>query len=155
MKVGIINITGYAGIELARLLYRHPEVTIHGVTGRSEAGKRLTAVFPHLHGIDLVVTESLPDDCEFVFSALPHKASAEALLPWIDRGIPVVDVAADFRLKDADEYRRWYSVEPPRPELFADAVYGLTEIRRKEVAKAKIVANPGCYPTAALLASIP
>ncbi len=155
MKVGILNVTGYAGIELARLLSRHPNVEIAAVTGRSEAGKDLPGVFQHLIGLDIPITESLPDSVEFVFSGLPHKASAEALLPFIDSGVPVVDIAADFRLRDADEFRRWYNVEPPRPGLLPGAVYGLTEIRRREVANSKIVANPGCYPTAALLAAIP
>jgi N-acetyl-gamma-glutamyl-phosphate reductase len=155
MKVGILNVTGYAGVELARILARHPNVTIHAVTGRSEAGKALDDVFHSLLGLDLPITSELPDDVEFVFSGLPHKASAEALIPFIDRGVPVVDIAADFRLHDAAEYQRWYGVEAPRPELLGDAVYGLTEIRRKEIQSSKLVANPGCYPTAALLAVIP
>ncbi|MCS6802217.1 MAG: N-acetyl-gamma-glutamyl-phosphate reductase [Chloroflexota bacterium] len=155
MNVGILNVTGYAGLELARLLARHPHVTLHAVTGRSDAGKALDEVFQSLTGLDLPIVSELPDDVEFVFSGLPHKASAEALLPFIDRGIPVVDLAADFRLHDPAEYQRWYNVAPPRPALLAQAVYGLTEIHRAEIAGARLVANPGCYPTAALLAVIP
>ena len=155
MKVGVLNVTGYAGVELARLLARHPHVTLHAVTGRSEVGKTLDDVFQSLTGLDLPIRAELPDDVEFVFSGLPHKASAEALLPFIERGIPVVDIAADFRLRDPAEYQRWYGVEAPRPALLAEAVYGLTEFRRAEIAASKLVANPGCYPTAALLAVIP
>lgn len=155
MKVGILNVTGYAGIELARLLARHPNVTLHAITGRSEAGKALDDVFQSLTGMDVPILPELPDDVEFVFSGLPHKASAEALLPFIDRGIPVVDIAADFRLHDPADYQRWYGIDPPRPDLLATAIYGLTEIRRAEIAGATLVANPGCYPTAALLAVIP
>ncbi|MFN8535792.1 MAG: N-acetyl-gamma-glutamyl-phosphate reductase [Dehalococcoidia bacterium] len=155
MKVGVLNVTGYAGIELARLLAHHPNVTVHAVTGRSEAGKALDDVFQSLSGLDLPIVPELPEDVEFVFSGLPHKASAEALIPFVDRGVPVVDIAADFRLRDPAEYHRWYGVEAPRPSLLAEAVYGLTEIRRKEIARSKLVANPGCYPTAALLAVIP
>ncbi|MCL6648928.1 MAG: N-acetyl-gamma-glutamyl-phosphate reductase [Chloroflexi bacterium] len=155
MKVGVLNVTGYAGVELARLLSRHPEVRALAVTGRSEVGKRLDEVFPSLSGLDLPILPTLPEDVEVVFSGLPHKASAEALLPFIDRGVPVIDLAADFRLRDPAEYQRWYQVTPPRPELLAEAVYGLTELHRNRIAGARLVANPGCYPTAALLAVLP
>src|SRR4030042_3775083 len=105
-KVSIINITSYAGAELARLLLRHPKVQITSVTGRSEGGKRVGEVLPHLSEIDLPI-EAEPKDADLVFSSLPHKASAEALLPLIERGIKIVDLSADFRLKEAQENRRW------------------------------------------------
>ncbi|MCS7002327.1 MAG: N-acetyl-gamma-glutamyl-phosphate reductase, partial [Dehalococcoidia bacterium] len=105
--------------------------------------------------VDAPIAAELPDDCEFVISCLPHKASAEALLPWIDRGVPVIDVAADFRLRDPATYQQWYDTAPPRPELLPTAVYGLTETKRAAIRGAAIVANPGCFPTAALLAILP
>lgn len=155
LKVGIINVTSYMGGELARLLYRHPAVEVTSVTGRSAAGKPLAEVFPHLSRMDLMVQEQLDDDVEFVFSALPHAASAEKCLPFIQRGIKVVDLSADFRLKDEAEYNEWYGVQHPAPELLQSAVYGLTELNRDAVAAAEVVGNPGCYPTGAILALAP
>jgi len=154
VKVGIINVTGYAGAELARLLYLHPEAQVVSVTGRSAAGKKLSQVFPHLWSLDLPVTEEL-DEVDFAFSALPHAASAEAVAPLVRGGLPVVDMSADFRLADAAEYQRWYGVEHPARELLARAVYGLPELRRAAIREARLVANPGCYPTGALLALAP
>lgn len=152
MKVGIINVTGYAGMELARLLYRHPDVQITSVTGRSAAGKRLGEALPHLMDIDLTITEELSEDVDFVFSALPQVASAQAIVPLIRRGLKVVDISADFRLRDPAEYRQWYGSEHPAPDLLQASVYGLTEWYRKELATCSLAANPGCYPTSALLA---
>ncbi len=154
LRVGIINVTGYAGVELARLLHHHPEVQLASVTGRSAAGQKLADVFPHLVGIDLTVTAEL-DEVGLAFSAMPHKASIEVILPLIERGIRVVDISADFRLKDASEYPRWYEFVHPAPELLQEAVYGLPEFHRSEIATASLVANPGCYPTGALLALAP
>ncbi|KPK46664.1 MAG: N-acetyl-gamma-glutamyl-phosphate reductase [Dehalococcoidia bacterium SM23_28_2] len=154
IRVGIINVTGYAGAELARLLYMHPEVKVTSVTGRTAAGKTLAEVFPHLWPLDLKVGNEL-DDVDFAFSALPHGASAEAVAPLVRKSLPVVDISADFRLTDAAEYQRWYDVDHPAPELLADAVYGLTELKRSAVRQARLVANPGCYPTGALLALAP
>ncbi|MBI4216239.1 MAG: N-acetyl-gamma-glutamyl-phosphate reductase [Chloroflexi bacterium] len=154
-KVGIINVTGYAGSELARLLWRHPEVELAEVTGRSAAGQKLGAVFPHLAEIELTIRAEPGEGLDFLFSALPHKASAEALLPAIAAGVPVVDISADFRLKDAASYQEWYGVAHPAPQYLKSAVYGLTELNRQAVAAAKLVANPGCYPTAAILALAP
>lgn len=153
-RVGIINVTGYAGVELARILCRHPEVKLTSVTGRSAAGQRLSQVFPHLAAIDLPITEEL-GEVDLIFSALDHKVSAERLLPYIRAGVPVVDLSADFRLKSAAEYQQWYAVEHPEPDRLKEAVYGLTELHREEVASSKLVANPGCYPTGAILALAP
>ena len=153
-RVGIINVTGYAGMELARLLSRHPRVRLTSVTGRSLAGQTLAGAFPHLSALDLPITQE-PGEVDFLFSALPHKASAESLLPYIRKGIRVVDISADFRLKDAGEYERWYETKHPAPELLPDAVYGLPELHRAAIKKAQVVANPGCYPTAAILALAP
>jgi N-acetyl-gamma-glutamyl-phosphate reductase len=154
IKVGIINVTGYAGVELARLLYTHPKMELCSVTGRSAAGQRLAEVFPHLADIALTITAEI-DEVALVFSAMPHKASAEIILPLVKRGIKVVDISADFRLKDAGKYLQWYDFAHPAPELLQKAVYGLPELHRAEIAKASLVANPGCYPTGALLALAP
>jgi N-acetyl-gamma-glutamyl-phosphate reductase len=155
VKVGIINVTGYAGAELARILYRHPEVEIASVTGRSAAGQKLGEVFPHLSALNLTVTEELEGGLDLVFSALPHKASAEAVIPLLKQGIKVVDISADFRLKQAGQYAEWYGVQHPDPAYLEDAVYGLTELHGDEVKGAQLVANPGCFPTSAILALAP
>ena len=139
MKVGIINVTGYTGVELARLLFQHPEVKLTSVTGRSAAGQKLGAVFPHLAGLDLTIEAEL-GDVELVFSAMPHKESAQEVIPLLEQGIKVVDISADFRLKDASEYQRWYGFSHPAPKLLAQAVYGLPELYRKEIKKARLVA---------------
>lgn len=154
VKIGIINVTGYAGAELARLLYLHPEAQVACVTGRSAAGKALSQVFPHLWPVDMTVLEEL-DSVDFAFSALPHAASAEAVAPLVRKGLPVVDISADFRLTDAVEYQRWYGVEHPAPELLAQAVYGLPELHRDAIRKSEFVAAPGCYPTSVLLPLCP
>jgi N-acetyl-gamma-glutamyl-phosphate reductase len=154
IKVGIINVTGYAGAELARLLYSHPEAQLVSVSGRSAAGKSLAEVFPHLACYDLTIDEEI-GDVDFVFSALPHAASAEACAPLVRAGVPVVDISADFRLRDPKEYAEWYGGEHPAPDLLPRAAYGLTELNREAVRELKLIANPGCYPESALLALAP
>ena len=154
LKVGIINVTGYAGIELARLLYNHPETEITSVTGRSAAGQKLADVFPHLADIDLTITAEL-GNVDFAFSAMPHKASAEVILPLHKQGIKVVDISADFRLKNASAYPEWYDFTHPSPELLQKTAYGLPELYRTEITTATLIANPGCYPTSAILALAP
>ena len=155
MKVGIINITGYAGAELARILYRHPEAEITSVTGRSAAGKRLPEVLPHLWQLDLPITKSVEDSVDIVFSALPSGASAEAIAPLVDSGVRTVDIAADFRLHDPEQFKRAYNIDHPAPHLLEKAVYGLPEVHRETIKGAALVANPGCYPEAAILALAP
>ena len=115
-RVGIINVTGYAGVELARLLYQHPEVELTSVTGRSAAGQRLGDVFPHLLNIELTIETKL-GEVDFAFSAMPHKESASEVIPLLNRGIKVIDISADFRLKDAAEYPQWYGFTHPAPRL--------------------------------------
>jgi len=154
-RVGIINVTGYTGVELARLLGQHPDVELVSVTGRSMAGKRLGQVFPHLSQLDLTITEELDSSVEFVFSALPHGESATRLAPLVGRGVAVVDLSADFRLKSAAVYAEWYGTAHPVPELLKEAAYGLPELNRTAITSARLVANPGCYPTSALLALAP
>ena len=153
-KVGIINVTGYVGMELARLIHRHPGVELSAITGRSAVGQKLGEVLPHLAEIDLVIQPQL-GDVALVFSALPHKTSAEAVIAALERGIKVVDISADFRLKDAEEYPRWYDFAHPEPQLLEEADYGLVELNRPAITAARLVANPGCYPTGALLALAP
>jgi len=154
MKVGIINVTGYTGVELARLLYQHPKVELTSVTGRSTAGQKLGKVFPHLADIDLTIEAEL-GKVELAFSAMPHKESAKEVIPLLEQEIKVVDISADFRLKDASQYESWYGFSHPSPRLLARAVYGLPELHRAKVASARLVANPGCYPTGAILALAP
>ena len=155
LKVGILNVTGYAGSELARILHRHPDAEITSVTGRSRAGEKLGDVFPHLADLGLTVTEDLTESADVVFSALPATASAERLAGVLDDGARVVDISADFRLKDVSEYREWYDADHPAPQYLEDAVYGLPELYREAIVSADLVANPGCYPTAAILALAP
>jgi len=155
IRVAIINVTGYIGVDLARLLLQHPEVQLYCVTGRSLAGKRLSEVFPHLASSDLVIQPDLDASADFVFSAMPHKASAEIVEPLVKQGLKVIDVSADFRLKDSREYEAWYGIPHPYPQLLASAVYGLPELHHAEIAQAQLVANPGCYPTGAILALAP
>ena len=153
-KVGIINVTGYAGVEQARLLSQHPAVELASVTGRSAAGQRLGDVFPHLASLDLTIEAEL-EEVELAFSAMPHKESAEVIIPLLRDDTKVVDISADFRLTDAAEYPRWYSFAHPAPQLLEQVVYGLPELYRSDVASAQLVANPGCYPTGAVLALAP
>jgi len=124
-RVGIINVTGYAGVELARLLHQHPEAELTSVTGRSAAGQRLGGVFPHLAGLDMTIEAKL-GEIDFAFSAMPHKESAEEIIPLLNGGIKIVDISADFRLKDSEAYPRWYGFTHPSPQLLEQAVYGLT-----------------------------
>jgi N-acetyl-gamma-glutamyl-phosphate reductase len=155
VKAGIINVTGYAGSELARILRQHPEVKLTSVTGRSAAGQKLGEVFPHLSSLDLTITPELEGSLDIVFSALPHKASAEAVIPVLEQGVKVIDISSDFRLKQANQYEEWYGVPHPNPAYLEEAIYGLTELRRLEIKTARLVANPGCYPTSAILALAP
>ena len=154
ISVGILGATGYAGAELARLLYRHPQVRLTSVASAEGVGQRLGDFYPHLYPFDLTIKDEL-DEVDIVLAALPHAIAAKLLLPHIDRGVPVIDLSADFRLKDAAEYERWYNTKHPRPQLLQEAVYGLPELHRKEIAKSRLVANPGCYPTGAILALAP
>ena len=124
MKIGIINVTGYAGIELARILYRHPEAEVVSVTGRSQAGEALGDALPHLSRMAMTIEPEITRSVDMVFSALPQVASAEACLPFVRDGVKVVDISADFRLHDASEYALWYGSEHPAPDLLETSVYG-------------------------------
>jgi len=156
IRVGILNVTGYAGIELARLLLNPPEARLVAATGRSLAGQKLGEVFPHLSAYgDFVIAAELEAEVDVVISALPTAASAEACVPFLRSGVRVIDVAADFRLRDPASFEQWYGKPHPAPESLAEAVYGLTELHREAVRGARLVANPGCYPAASLLALAP
>lgn len=159
IRAGLVGVTGYTGMELARLLACHPYMTLTAATSRGEAGKRLGELYPFLEklpGADLRLIEPDPDAlataCDLVFLAVPHTAATEMAAALLDRGRKVVDLSADFRLKDAAVYEKWYNVAHKRPDLLPEAVYGLPELYAPEIAKARLVANPGCYPTSAILA---
>jgi N-acetyl-gamma-glutamyl-phosphate reductase len=155
IRVGILNVTGYAGAELARLVHGHPEATLVAATGRSGAGQKLEEVFPHLWPLGLTVTDEIGESVDLVFSALPHAASADALLPFLRQGVKVIDISADFRLRDSAIYERHYGRPHPAPELLSGAAYGLPEVTGEPGEGALLVANPGCYAAGALLAAAP
>ena len=155
INVGIINVTGYIGAELARLLWQHPGIHLVSATGRSAVGEKLREVFPHLADVDLTIESEMREEVELAFCALPHGAGAEAVAAALEHDIKVIDTSADFRIKDVEEYQRWYKVTHQSPELLSEAVYGLPELHRAEISEARLVANPGCYPTGAILALAP
>jgi len=158
-RVGIIGATGYTGIELVRLLVRHPKVRLTALTAEKNVGQPLWKFFPSiLNEVDLVCqpleVESLSKACDFVFTALPHKAVMEVAPGFLEKGIKVVDLSADFRLADPKVYEQWYESHTA-PGLLQEAVYGIPELHREEIKKARLVANPGCYPTSVILALAP
>ncbi len=155
-SVAVFGAAGYGGALSARLLHRHPGFTLTTVTARSDVGRRLDDVYPH-HRVPLVLEELDLDRDSQVDAAIvayPHGAAAELVAELARRGVRVVDLSADFRLREPAVYEEWYRPHPS-PELLADAVYGLPELYRDQIAGAAIVANPGCYPTASLLALAP
>jgi N-acetyl-gamma-glutamyl-phosphate reductase len=155
-KVAIVGATGYAGGELARLLLRHPEVRLVAAVARGKQGTALRDAQPHLHGApaDLAIGGDI-GDAEVVFTALPAGEAAKLAPKWLDEGRRLIDIGSDFRLRAPKAYEEWYGYAHPSPELLGEAVYGLTELNRKRLGGARLVANPGCYPTAALLALAP
>lgn len=159
IKVGVVGATGYTGVELLRLLAGHPAVDIQVVTSRSEAGRPVADLFPNLRGyIDLrFVAPDIDDltECDLVFFATPNGIAMTMAPELLDAGVKVIDLAADFRLQDADEWQHWYKVEHTCPDLLEEAVYGLPEVNRELIAEARLVANPGCYPTAVQLGFLP
>ena len=159
-RVAILGATGYGGGELLRLCLQDPKVEVVFATSRNRAGVPVEKVHRNLTGVsNLAFTdpthEQLAVECDFIFGALPHGASAEVLGPLVDAGKRVIDLSGDFRLKDMDEYRKWYGREHPRPDLIASAVYGCPEVNRQAIAKARLVASPGCFATAINLALLP
>lgn len=159
IEVGIVGGTGYTGAELLRLLARHPDVRVRVLTSRQEAGKAVDAVFPQLRGVlELRFSEPTADalaECQAVFFATPHGAAMQLAPQLIARGVKVLDLSADFRLKDPAVFKRWYGMDHAAPDLLREAVYGLPELHRDAVRGARLVACPGCYPTSVQLSVLP
>ncbi|MBK9132657.1 MAG: N-acetyl-gamma-glutamyl-phosphate reductase [Gammaproteobacteria bacterium] len=159
LKVGVVGGTGYTGAELLRLLARHPEVELRAVTSREQAGRPVAGLFQNLRGhVDLEFTSPEPAvlaDCDTVFFASPNGTAMTMARVLLEAGTRIIDLAADFRLKDPEQWRHWYRMDHACPELLAEAVYGLPEINRAALRGARLVANPGCYPTAVQLGFLP
>lgn len=159
IKVGIVGGTGYTGVELLRLLAAHPEVEIQAITSRSEKGMPVADMYPNLRGhLDIAFSEpnmAVLTKCDVVFFATPNGIAMTMAQELVDAGVKVIDLAADFRIKDIQEWSKWYGMEHACPELVEKAVYGLPEVNRAEIKKAQLIANPGCYPTAVQLGLLP
>jgi len=159
IKAGIVGGTGYTGVELLRLLAQHPNVQLKAITSRKEAGSAVSAIFPGLRGrVDLAFTEPGAErlrGCDVVFFATPNGVAMSEARAILDAGARLVDLSADFRLRDIAEWERWYKVKHAAPELAREAVYGLCELNRERIRGARLVANPGCYPTAVQLGLLP
>ncbi len=159
IKVGIVGGTGYTGVELLRLLARHDGVSLYAVTSRKESGMKVAEMFPSLRGrVDIAF--STPEEanlasCDVVFFATPNGIAMQQARELLAAGVKVIDLAADFRIKDVAEWEKWYGMTHASPELVADAVYGLPEVNRAQIRTAKLIANPGCYPTAVQLGYLP
>jgi N-acetyl-gamma-glutamyl-phosphate reductase len=158
-KIGIVGATGYTGVELLRLLVNHPGVDITYVTSREHAGSRVDAMFPNLRGyVDLafsVPSDAQLSECDLVFFATPNGVAMKSAQVLLDAGVKVIDLAADFRIKDISVWEKWYGMQHASPQLVEEAVYGLPEMNRAQVVGARLVANPGCYPTAVTLGLLP
>ncbi|MGC3874421.1 N-acetyl-gamma-glutamyl-phosphate reductase [Halomonas sp. GXIMD04776] len=160
IKVGIVGGTGYTGVELLRLLAQHPEVNVDVITSRSEEGIGVSELYPNLRGHYDSLRFSIPDTarlaaCDAVFFATPHGVAHALAGELLERGTRVIDLSADFRLTDADEWARWYDQPHGAPQLLKDAIYGLPEVNREAIRDARLVAVPGCYPTAVQLGLLP
>ena len=159
IRVGIVGGTGYTGVELLRLFAQHPQAQVVAITSRKDAGTRVAQMFPSLRGhYDLAFTEPAQSDlgsCDVVFFATPHGVAMAQARELLAAGVRVVDLAADFRLSDPATFERWYKMPHACPELLEEAVYGIPEINREAIRKARIVANPGCYPTTVQLGFLP
>lgn len=159
LKVGIVGGTGYTGVELLRLLAVHPNAELAVITSRGEAGLPVADMFPSLRGyIDLKFSDPAQVDlsiCDVVFFATPNGIAMQQTRELLDKGVKVIDLAADFRIKDVSVWEKWYGMTHACPDLIAEAVYGLPEINREQIRAARLVANPGCYPTAVQLGFLP
>ena len=159
VKVGIVGGTGYTGVELLRLLANHPNVSVEVITSRSEEGVLIQDMYPNLRGFyDLAFT--VPDvdrlaTCDVVFFATPHGVAMKMAPELLEKGVKVIDLGADFRIKDLDVWSEWYGMEHTSPEAAAEAVYGLPEVNREAIKDAQLIACPGCYPTATQLGFLP
>jgi len=159
IKVGIVGGTGYTGVELLRLLSIHPNVELVAITSRGEAGLPVAEMFPSLRGfVDLAFSDPAKAPlnlCDVVFFATPNGIAMQQTRALIEHGVRVIDLAADFRIKDIPTWEKWYAMTHACPELVAQAVYGLPELNREAIQSAQIIANPGCYPTAVQLGFLP
>lgn len=159
IKVGIVGGTGYTGVELLRLLCAHPAVQLVAITSRGEAGMPVADMFPSLRGkVDLCFVspqDARLDQCDVVFFATPNGIAMQQATELVAAGVRVIDLAADFRIRDIAEWQKWYGMEHGAPQLVAEAVYGLPEVNRETIRKARVLANPGCYPTAVQLGFLP
>lgn len=159
ITVGVVGGTGYTGVELLRLLAGHPQVKITVITSRSDAGVKVADMFPNLRGhVGLAFTvpdTSVLKTCDIVFFATPNGTAMAMARELVDAGVRVIDLAADFRLKDPTVWEKWYGMPHACPDLLAEAVYGLPEVNRVAIRQARVVANPGCYPTAVQLGFLP
>lgn len=159
LKVGIVGGTGYTGVELLRLLSQHPEVSIHAITSRNEAGLAVAELFPSLRGrVSLKFCDPAAaglDKCDIVFFATPNGIAMQQARSLLDDGVRIIDLAADFRIKDIAVWEKWYGMAHACPDLVVEAVYGLPEINREKIRHARLIANPGCYPTAVQLGFFP
>jgi N-acetyl-gamma-glutamyl-phosphate reductase len=159
ITVGIVGGTGYTGVELLRLLAQHPKCELKAITSRKEAGMGVAELFPNLRGrIGLKFSDPAKAalaSCDLVFFATPNGVAMEQARALVDAGVRIIDIAADFRIKDVALWEQWYGVKHACPELVAEAVYGLPEIHRERIREARLVANPGCYPTAVQLGFLP
>ena len=160
IRIAIAGASGYAGAELVRLVALHPHFELIAVTSEKSAGASIDSVFPSLTGLvsltfDALAPETMAQQADAVFLALPHTKSLAPVAACMATGKFVVDLSADYRLKDPAVYERWYQSPHTHAQLLKDAVYGLPELHREAIAKAKLVASPGCYPTAALLQLAP
>ena len=159
IKVGIVGGTGYTGVELLRLLALHPQVSLQVITSRADAGSAVSQMFPSLRGlVDLLFVhpdEAYLERCDVVFFATPNGIAMQQTRALLDAGVRVIDLAADFRLQDIASWEKWYGMTHACPDLVSEAVYGLPEVNRDKIKSARLVANPGCYPTAVQLGFIP
>ena len=159
IKVGIVGGTGYTGVELLRLLALHEEAEVVAITSRAESGRRVDDLFPNLRGVyDLAFSEPEPGllaACDVVFFATPHNVAMNLVPELLDAGTRVVDLSADYRIRDASLWSEWYGEPHASPQLLSEAVYGLPEVNRESIASARLVACPGCYPTSVQLGFIP
>jgi len=159
IRVGVVGGTGYTGSELLRLLVDHSRVSLAAITSRAQAGMAVSELFPHLRGrLDLRFADPEPNllaDCDLVFFATPNGTAMKLAPDLLERGTRVIDLAADFRLKDSADWERWYGMRHACPELLEEAVYGLPELNRDAIRASRLVANPGCYPTAVTLGFLP
>lgn len=159
IRVGVMGGTGYTGVELLRLLAQHPSVELSAITSRGDAGVSVADMFPSLRGrVGLRFVDPANaslHDCDLVFFATPNGIAMQQAVALLDRGVRVIDLAADFRIKDVEQWQKWYGMTHAAPHLVGEAVYGLPEMNRESIRAARLVANPGCYPTATQLGFLP